>query len=120
MNSITKKFNHRSRGYDESQVDSYIQKLTYEYDRLLKQHVELSSQHELLQKESKNNTEFISDVLVRAEISAQKIIAGAQDEAARIIGGAHVELKKLQQNKVAINAEISNMADRLRGLFPSA
>ena len=119
MNAITKKFTNQIRGYDKSQVDSYIQKLTYEYGKLQEQYMELSGQHELLQKKANTGMGMIAKVLVDAERNAVGIIADAKNEAARVVGNAHVEFEKLQQDKAIVVAEINEMADKLREMIPA-
>ena len=117
MNPITERFTTQPRGYDKNQVDRYIQMLSDEYDNLQKQYAELSNQYASVTTQSSAHMEAISKALVSAEVHAKQIITEAKNEAARIIGGAHMELQKLQQDKASAVAEINNLVNRLRGLI---
>ena len=112
MNTITERFGVRIRGYDRKQVQSYIQMLSGEYDKLQKQYAELLTQ-------SVTNIEVISKVLVDAEMNANKIIADAKDEAEKIVGSASVELRELQQHKSDLIAEINSIANKSYSLVPA-
>ena len=117
MNRITEHFTSQTRGYDKNEVNRYIQKITEEYNKLQEQYVELSNQHELLLSQTNANMEVIFKVLVDAELNAKQITADAKNEAARIIGSAHMELQKLQQDKASAVSEINDIVNRLRGLI---
>lgn len=120
MNTITELFTKQLRGYNERQVDSYIQMLAGEYDKLQKQYEELSNQYEFLTAQATAKMEVISKVLVQAETSADQIIENAKDEAERLTANARTEFANLQRYKAAVIAEISGIASRLHGLAPAA
>ena len=120
MNTITERFTIQALGYDKEQVDGYIQKLTDEYYRLQSQFAELAAKAESQERQPAANMEAISKALVHAETMAMQIIADANSEAARIVGEAHMELQKMQQEKVAATAEISSLMNRLQGVLPAA
>ena len=118
MNRITEHFKTSSRGYDKNQVNEYISMLTTEFENLQNQYTALQQQSEQNQNDPTNNMELISKVLLKAELTSKRIIEDANNEAARIVGDAHVEMEKLQLSKAAIYNEISNLVSELYRLIP--
>ena len=91
-------FPEQKLGYDKDQVDSYIIKLTKAYQTLFDEYQTVSGKYNDLLGEYKKqesrveekaekpglNVDLIAKVLVDAEILAQKIIADAKEEAAKV------------------------------------
>jgi len=118
MGAIAELFAKQPMGYDQSQVDRYVQKLTDEYNSLQNQFTELSVKYERAIRQPSENMEAISKALVEAEVRAIQIVAEAKNEATRIIEGAHTELKKIQQEKTYVTGEIGDILNRLKGIVP--
>ena len=105
-------------GYDQEQVDRYIQKLTYEYSGLQNKYTELYGKYDHLLKQSDVNMAAISKAIVDAEVKAIQIIAEANNAAAQIKGNAHVELAHMQQEKDRVTNEIYEIMSGLKGIVP--
>ena len=106
-------------GYDTDQVDRYIKKLTDEYLNLQRKYAELFGKHDHLVKQSDVSMAAVSKAVVDAEFRAIQIIADANNEAAQIRSGAHVDLAHLRQEKDRVTNEIIDMINVLKGLIPA-
>ena len=105
-------------GYDQTQVDSYLQKLTDEYGNLHSAYLELTEKYDQLAgKQSDANMQAISKALVDAEVRALQIIEDAKTEASRVTGQAYVELGRIRQEKDRAIVEVNDILSRLKALI---
>ena len=101
MNKI--QFASQKKGYNMTQVDEYINKLSYEYKRLHNMYLLLSDKNERhLQVNGSADMEAISKALVDAQVKRIEIIAGAKAEATRIIEEAYKDYIVIEQEKKRI------------------
>jgi len=112
------RFTARKSGYDQEQVDRYIDKLTFEYTSLQKKYNDLFNEYNSVTKQSDAGMAAVSKAIVDAEIRAIQIIAEANNEAAQIKGNAHVELAHVKQEKDRVVGEIFEMIKSLKGVVP--
>jgi len=119
MNTNKILFSTQAIGYDQDQVDSYIQKLTDEYDSLQRNFTELYDRYDRLVKKSGVGMASVSQTMADAEVKAEQLITEANNEAARIIRNAHIELGQIQHTKDRLITEISDILNGLRGIVPS-
>lgn len=118
-------------GYDQNQVDRYLQKLTDEYESLQQQVADLSDERDRLMRQPQSRAqageagkeismEAISKALVDAEVKAIQVVADAKAEAARIIENAQSDVKKIHQEKSRAAAEVVAITERLKNLISAS
>jgi cell division septum initiation protein DivIVA len=116
-------FTKQAVGYDQDQVDKYIQKLTDEYKLLHQKFTEMSERQDLIASQSTQpviHTEAISKALVDAEVKAIQIVAEAKNEATRIIENAYMEIGQLQQARERTIGEINELVNGLKTMIPAS
>ena len=135
------KFSEQPMGYDKHQVDNYLNKLTYEYNAMHNEYMNLVSKCNSLSEtclrlsDEKNrlaevanhnpsqNAEHesaISRALIDAEMLAKQIVDRANSEHAKIedtIRIAREELKQVQLTKDKMLIEMHEMRKRFNSLF---
>ena len=114
MIHITDRFTEQANGYDKTQVNSYIHKLSDEYEQLYRMLTDLTAQYDELQKQSSADMEAISRVLVSAEKNADEIIMHAESKAAQMMENAQRQLQKAQEEESRITSEIYHILTKLR------
>lgn len=112
-------FQIREMGYDQAQVDSYLQKFADEYNRLQLAYNELNDQsNKPANRQPDMNMQAISKALVDAEVKALQIIEDAKSQASQITQTAYLELGQIQQQKERTMSELTELYNRLREMFP--
>jgi len=118
MSEIKVQFAIQKAGYDQDQVDRYINKLADEYSGLQKKYTNLFAKYSDQAKQSEVSVAAVSKAIIDAEVRAIQIIAAANNEAARIKGSAQAELVHMQQEKDRVTNEIFEMIRSLKDVVP--
>ncbi|MDR1560324.1 MAG: DivIVA domain-containing protein [Clostridiales bacterium] len=135
------KFAEQPMGYDKQQVDSYITKLTYEYNAMHNEYLNLVTKCNSLSEtclrlsdeknrltealnqqpsQSRENESAIAKAIIDAEMLAKQIVDRANTESAKIeesIRMAREEMKQLQLMKDKMLIEIHEMRKRFNSIF---
>jgi len=135
------KFSEQPMGYDKQQVDNYINKLTYEYNAMHNEYMNLVTKcnslsetcmrlsdeknrfAEMLDKQpsgSHENEAAIARALIDAEILAKQIVDRANTEAAKVEESLRIardELKQTQLIKDKMLIEVHEMKKRFNSIF---
>jgi cell division initiation protein len=128
-----KEFRKGVRGYKESEVDSFLDQVMIDYEKLYKENIELKDKIAMLNDQLKHyNTieETLQNTLVVAQSTADEVKANARkqseliikeaEEAARkIIDEAHKEVEKIQAKYEEIKSEMSVFRTRFKTLLQS-
>lgn len=104
-----KEFSKAFRGYNESEVDEFLDKIIDSYDKLTNENVELKDRNKLLneQIEKYNNLErTLKDTLVVAQSTAEEVAMNANRKAEMIIKEAEEKAKRIIENA---NNEVINI-----------
>ena len=109
MNAITRTFKTQMMGYDQAQVDSYIEVLSSEYQTLSVEHEEMVRQAEHEARERKGQVEAIGRALVDAELQRLDILTAAGDEAQQIVSQAKEEAAMLLE---MVQREVAQLKER--------
>ena len=118
MNGMKVPFALQKMGYDQDQVDRYIDKITDEYTSLQQKYTDLYAKYNVQTKQSDAGMAAVSKAIVDAEVSAIQIVAEANNEAAQIKGHAHAELVHIQQEKDRVVNEIFEIIKALKRVVP--
>jgi len=119
MIHITDRFTDQANGYDKTQVNSYIHKLSNEYEQLYRMLTDLAAQYDELRKQSSADMEAISRALVSAEKNAGEIITHAESQAAQMMENAQRQLQKAQEEESRITSEIYHILTKLQRVSSS-
>ena len=126
MTNTNISFSKEKNGYDKSQVDSYIKKLSDAYQKTFDEYKDVSDKYKnLLEDYNKSNTQerkemnsdIIAKTLINAEILAQKVLDDAHAEASdviaeanRVVESANAEAAKAQETANEIINEANTEA----------
>ena len=135
------KFSEQPMGYDKQQVDNYINKLTYEYNAMHNEYMNLVTKCNSLSEtclrlsdekgrlaemvnqqpgQSKDNETAIARAIIDAEVLAKQIVDRANMESAKVEESMRIardEIKQLQQIKDKMLIEIHEMRKRFNSIF---
>ncbi len=106
-----KEFSHSLRGYNETEVDEFLDQVADELERLFKENIDLNEKIEIADEKVRGYQDMertLHNTLVSAQKSAEDIIAKAEHEAAVVLKDAEVKAKEvihgaLQQKQKATN-----------------
>ena len=93
-----KEFKKGLRGYNENEVDSYLDEIKKEYENLYRENIELKDKLNALTeqiKRYKTIEETLKETLIVAQQTAEEVNASAQRKSSLIIDEAHHQAKKI-------------------------
>ena len=93
-----KEFGHALRGYNEVEVDAFLDQVADELERLFKENIDLSERIEGLEEKVRGYQDMertLHNTLVSAQKSADEIITKAQQEASVVLKDAEVKAKEI-------------------------
>ena len=135
------KFSEQPMGYDKQQVDNYINKLTYEYNAMHNEYLNVVAKSNSLSEtclrlsdeknrlaemlnqqpsQNKENEAAIARALIDAEILAKQIVDRANTESAKIEESIRIsreEHKQMQLMKDKMLIEIHEMKKKFNSIF---
>ena len=98
MDIHNQQFNTKMRGYDENEVDSYLDRIVDSFSDALDKNIDLKNENNKLKKELNdlndklteynNLKESLNKSLISAQANAEKIVADARQEAKKILADA--------------------------------
>lgn len=112
-----KEFGHALRGYNEEQVDRFLDEVADEFERLFKENID---QSERLDQAAARIAEFeaqrhtINNTMVAAQRSADDIIAKTQAEAASVLREAELKAKEIIHNALSKKQVVANELIRIK------
>ncbi len=111
-----KEFRRGIRGYNEEEVDSFLDEVATEFERLFQENIDLKEQVERLQKklaQYENFEQTLQDTMLAAQKSAEEIQNNARRAAELIIRDAELKAKEIIQEaftqKQEQQAEINSL-----------
>lgn len=93
-----KEFRRSIRGYDDREVDDFLDAVADEFERLFKENIDLSERIEAADERVRTYQQMestLNNTLVAAQRSAEDIEAKAREEAATILRDAELKAKEL-------------------------
>ena len=115
-----KRFPTKFKGYDDVEVDAFLDQLTIDYERLYKENAELRTQVEDNKKELehyRNVEKTLQNTLVMAQTTAEDIKLNAQSRAEQIIRDAQSEARKATEEITKEEFEIRRRTEELKRQF---
>lgn len=120
MDIHNKEFKRSFRGYNENEVDEFLDKVMEDYELLYKENSDLKDRVNILNDKLQNYTDIektLNNTLVVAQKSAEDLKLNAKKEADLIIQQAQQEAEKIMQKAnqevVRIRAELENQRRKL-------
>lgn len=98
-----KEFRHAIRGYSEEEVDSFLDEVANEFERLFKENIDHKEGLEQLKEkvaQYENLEDALHNTLLTAHKAAEEVQRNAKKEAELIIRDAELKAKEIVQNAV--------------------
>jgi cell division initiation protein len=117
MDIEQQEFSRSFRGYNEEEVDDFLDKIVKDYEELINENVRLNEEIERMQeklKEFSGIEETLRSALLNAQKSAEEMKERVEDEAKIIIEKAEMEAKALKQQVFQKEGLLKNEIDNLR------
>jgi len=99
-----KEFNHALRGYNEAEVDEFLDEVADELERLFKENIDLSERIESLEEKVRTYQDMertLNNTLLSAQKSADEITQKAEREADAVLKEAEVKAKEIIHDALA-------------------
>jgi len=116
MDIEQQEFSKSFRGYNEEEVDDFLDKIVKDYEELINENVRLNEEIERMQEKLKEFSEIeetLRSALLNAQKSAEEMKGRVESEAKIIIEKAELEAKSLKQqvlqNEDLVKNEINNL-----------
>jgi cell division initiation protein len=117
MDIEQQEFSKSFRGYNEEEVDDFLDKIVKDYEELINENVRLNEEIERMQeklKEFSQIEETLRSALLNAQKSAEEMKERVESEAKIIIEKAELEAKSLKQQVFQREDLVKNEIDNLR------
>jgi len=122
-----KEFGHALRGYNEAEVDAFLDQVADELERLFKENIDLSERIEGLEDKVRSYQDMertLHNTLVSAQKSADEMMQKAHREAEAVLKDAEVKAKEVihsaltnKQKATADLGRIKQAEEEFRGQF---
>jgi cell division initiation protein len=93
-----KEFRHALRGYSEEEVDTFLDEVADEFERLFKENIDLAEKLEAASAKVRDYQSMevtLNNTLVSAQRSAEQIVAQANEDASTVLRDAEVKAKEI-------------------------
>ncbi|PKQ38832.1 MAG: hypothetical protein CVT59_01770 [Actinobacteria bacterium HGW-Actinobacteria-1] len=110
-----KEFGRSLRGYNEAEVDEFLDQVADELERLFKENIDLSERNEAIEEKVKGYQDMertLHNTMVSAQQSAEDIVAKARHEAEVVLKDAEVKAKEIIHN--ALQMKQKTQAELMR------
>jgi cell division initiation protein len=117
MDIEQQEFSRSFRGYNEEEVDDFLDKIVKDYEELINENVRLNEEIEKMQEKLKEFSEIeetLRSALLNAQKSAEEMKGRVESEAKIIIEKAEMEAKALKQQVFQKEDMLKNEIDNLR------
>jgi cell division initiation protein len=117
MDIEQQQFNRSFRGYNEEEVDDFLDRIAKDYEEVLNENIRLKEEVERLQsrmEEYSKMDETLKSALVNAQKSASNIKENVQKEAQVMIENAKIEAERIKQQAKQEIYDINNEIESLK------
>ncbi len=112
-----KEFTHALRGYNEAEVDAFLDQVADELERLFKENIDLSEKNEALEGKVRDYQDMertLHNTLMSAQKSADEMMLKAQREAEVVLKDAEVKAKEVIHNALTSKQKATNDLGRIK------
>ncbi len=117
MDIEQQQFGRSFRGYNEEEVDNFLDRIAKDYEEVLNENIKLKEEIERLQsrmEEYSKMDETLRSALVNAQQSASNIKENVQKEAQVMIENAKIEAERIKQQAQQEIYDITNEIEALK------
>jgi len=117
MDIEQQEFSRSFRGYNEEEVDDFLDKIVKDYEELINENIRLNDEVEKMNEKLKEFSEIeenLRSALLNAQKSAEEVKGKIEEEAKKIIKGADNEAELIKQRALQKEDEVKNEIDNLR------
>jgi len=117
MDIEQQEFSRSFRGYNEEEVDDFLDKIVKDYEELINENVRLNEEIEKMQEKLKEFSEIeesLRSALLNAQKSAEEMKGRVESEAKIIIEKAEIDANTLKQQILQREDLVKNGIDNLR------
>ena len=117
MDIEQQEFSRSFRGYNEEEVDDFLDKIVKDYEELINENNKLNEEIERMKERLKEYSEIeetLRSALLNAQKSAEEMKKNVENEAKMIIEKAKMEAEMIKQQASQKGDEIKNEIDNLR------
>ncbi|MBE0477260.1 MAG: DivIVA domain-containing protein [Coriobacteriia bacterium] len=112
-----KEFRHALRGYNEEEVDKFLDDVADEVERLFKENIDLSEKLEAASEKVRSYQEMertLHNTMVAAQRSAEEIVEKARAEAETILRDSEVKAKEVIHNALTQKQRVAGELVRIK------
>ena len=112
-----KEFGHSLRGYNEEQVDQFLDEVADEFERLFKENIDLNEKLDAANERVRGYQSMeatLNNTMVAAQQSAEAIIAKAGSESDTMLRDAELKSKELIHSALQKRQEVANELVRIK------
>ena len=112
-----KEFGHALRGYNEEQVDSFLDQVADEFERLFKENIDLSERLEAADERVRGYQQIetsLNATLIQAQRSSEEIVSRATSEADSVLRDAELKAKEIIHNALQRKQTVANELIRIK------
>jgi cell division initiation protein len=112
-----KEFGHSLRGYSEEQVDSFLDEVADEFERLFKENIDMAEKLEAANERVRGYQQIeasINATLLQAQRSSEDIVGRAGSEADSVLRDAELKAKEIIHNALQKKQTIANELIRIK------
>jgi len=117
MDIEQQEFSRSFRGYNEEEVDDFLDKIVKDYEELINENVRLNEEIEKMKERLKEFSEIeetLRSALLNAQKSAEEMKGRVESEAKIIIEKADIEAEMIKQRASQREDKVKNEIDNLR------
>jgi cell division initiation protein len=112
-----KEFSHSLRGYNEEQVDGFLDEVADEFERLFKENIDLNEKLDAANERVRGYQQIetsINATLLQAQRSSEEIVGKAGAEADSVLRDAELKAKEIIHNALQRKQAIANELIRIK------
>ena len=117
MDIEQQEFSRSFRGYNEEEVDDFLDKIVKDYEELINENIKLNDEVEKMNEKLKEFSEIeetLRSALLNAQKSAEEMKGRIEEEAKKIIKNADNEAELIKQRASQKEDDVKNEIDNLR------
>ena len=117
MDIEQQEFSRSFRGYNEEEVDDFLDKIVKDYEELINENVKLNEEIEKMKERLKEFSEIeesLRSALLNAQKSAEEMKGRVENEAKVMVRKAEIEAELIKQKASQKEDEVKNEIDNLR------
>jgi cell division initiation protein len=112
-----KEFRRSLRGYDEKEVDDFLDEVADDFERLFKENIELSEKLESANEQLRRyqvNEQTIQNTMLAAQRSAEDIVGKANADADQVLRDAELKAKEIIHNALQQKQTVAGELVRIK------